>query len=187
VRLDVGTRPVRVDVERRYRILVTVCQTTAPEQDRRLLLAGGALTIVPLPRSEYGSKTAPGPKALPGVGEPIDPALQPLSPAARVGLAGTHVDPATGRRGVAFRLGNAADSVYRAYAGGHLGEYLAIVLDGVVMAVLPIEGVTADGAFAFTGDYSEAETHQLAGMLYLDPMQASLREIRHVEIPSSGS
>ena len=184
VRLDIGTRPVRVDVERRYRILVTVCHTTDPDGDRRLLLARGALTVVPLPRSEYGTTTAPGPTALPAAGDPIDPALQPLAPASGLGITGAHVDPTTGRRGVAFRLSNQASAVFRAYATGHLGEFVAVVLDGTILAVLPIEGSTADGNFAFTGDYTEADTHRLARMLYLDPMEASLTEISHVEIPA---
>jgi preprotein translocase subunit SecD len=187
VRLDIATRPVRVEVERRYRILVTVCHTTTPEDDRRLLQVGGAVTIVPLPRAQYGSRTSPGPAALPGVGEPVDPALRPLTPAVRLGISRAHVDPGNGRRGVAFRLANEPESVYRAFASGHLGEFVAIVLDGLVMAVLPIEGPTADGVFAFTGDYSEAEARHLAEILQVDPMQASLREIRHVEIPSTSS
>ena len=44
--------------------------------------------------------------------------------------------------------------MFRVFAAGHPGEYVAIVLDGVVLATLPVEGTTAKGRFSFTGDYT---------------------------------
>jgi hypothetical protein len=54
----------------------------------------------------------------------------------------------------------------------------------VVLAVLPIEGVTAKGGFVFTGDYTEAESRRLASWLYRDPITAVLEPIGEVEVPS---
>jgi hypothetical protein len=184
-RLDVSARPVRVNVEGDDRIVVTICNTTRGPEDRRLIVAPGALAVVPLPASQYGSTAKPGPRALPPVGGPVDPALEPVAPAARVSLTRAHVDPTTGRRGVAFGLGNEAAEIFRMYAAAHPGEYVAIVLDGVVLATLPIDEQVAQGHFAFTGDYTEAETRLLAQSLYRDPLRFELRPIEDIEVPST--
>ena len=183
-RLDMWDRPVTVDIVGQDRVLVTVCGTTRPEVDRRLIVAPGALTVVPLPAAEYGTATKAGGRALPAVGGSIDPALEPVAPAARLGLTSVHVDPVTGRRGLAFRLSNKSSDAFGVYAAAHPGEYVAIVLDGVVLATLPIEGITAQGNFVFTGDYTEAETHLLASSLYRDPIPFELRPTSDVETPT---
>jgi hypothetical protein len=186
-RLDVSARPVRVNVEGTDRLVVTICNTTHPQDDRRLVLARGALTVVPLPASDYGSTTKAGSKALPAVGGSIDPGLVSLAPAAGVGLTTAHVDPTTGRRGLAFLPSNQAADTVRQYAAAHRGEYIAVVLDGVVLAVLPIDEHVVKAHFAFTGDYTEAESHQLAQTVYRDPLPFELRPIEEIEVPSTGS
>jgi preprotein translocase subunit SecD len=183
-RLDVSARPVKVDVVGQDRLLVTVCGTTRPDADRRLIIAPGALTVVPLPAADYGTTTIAGGRALPSIGGSIDPALQPVAPAAGLGLTTAHVDPTTGQRGLAFRLGNQASDAFRTYAAAHPREYVAIVLDGVVLATPSIEGATAKGNFVFTGDYTEAETRLLASYLYRDPLPFELRPTSDVEIPT---
>jgi hypothetical protein len=185
-RLDGTVRPVAVTIVGRDRIRVTDCNTTSPEEDRRLILAGGALTVVPLPASEYGVESKPGPKALPTVGGPIDP-LKPIAPASGVSLSKPYVDEATGRRGVAFTLANQADAVFRAYAHVHPGEYVAVVLDGIVLAIVPIDGQVAKGQFSFTGEYTGAESRALAQSLYRDPVTFPLKQIWSVEFPASGA
>jgi hypothetical protein len=184
-RLDISARPVKVDVVGQDRVVVTVCGTTHADEDRRLIVAPGALTVVALPATDYGTRTNPGGRALPTVGGAIDPALEPVAPAAGLGLSTAHVDPTTGRRGLAFRLGNKASDAFRAYATSHPGEYVAVVLDGVVLATLPIEGATANGNFIFTGDYTEAESHLLVRYLYRDPIPFLLRPTSDVEIPTN--
>ncbi len=183
-RLDISNRPVKVDVVAPDRLTVTICDTTDPDGDRRLIAAHGALNVIPLPPSTYGSVAKPGGTALPAVGSQIDPTLAPIAPAAGAGLTRSHVDPVTGRRGVAFHLGNPATDAFRAYAAAHPGEYVAVVLDGTVLATLPIEGQTAMGNFVFTGDYTEAETKLLASWLYGDPIAFELHPTGDVEVPS---
>jgi hypothetical protein len=183
-RLHVSERPVKVDSMGEDRLRVTVCGTTSPDEDRNLVVARGALTAVPLPAADYGTKAAPGPKALPSVGGQIDPALQPVAPAAGNGISRPHVDPVTGQRGLALHLGNAASDAFRAYASAHPGEYVAVVLDGVVLAVLPIEGLTAKGTFVFTGDYTEDEARLLVSWINRNPMPFELRSVDDVEVPS---
>jgi hypothetical protein len=183
-RLDISTRPVKVHSVGTNHVVVTVCGTTQPETDRRLIVAPGAMTVVPLPAAEFGTTIRAGTTALPAVGSTIDGALKPVAPAAGLGLTTAHVDPTTGRRGLAFRLGNKANDAFVAYAAGHRGEYVAVVLDGVVLATLPIEGATAEGSFVFTGDYTEAETRLLARYLYRDPLRFELRPINDVEVPT---
>lgn len=184
-RFGLGTRPVKVAVGQPDKIVVTICGTTHPEADRRLIVATGGLTVVPLPATEYGSATRPGPKALPAAGDRIDPALQPLAPPTRLGWVNPYVDPTTGRRGIAFRLENDADKLFDGYADLHPQEHVAVVLDGKVLATLPIDDRLARGVFVFTGDYTEAEARRLADRLYADPLAFSLRLAKDLELPAS--
>ncbi len=184
-RLDVGERAVSVQYQLPDRIEVVVCNTTEPGSDRSLVAAPGRLEIVPLPRQQYGAAGSPGPRTLPRPGDSIDPGLPAVAPAARVGLASPHVDPKTGLWGVAFRLGNAADEAFRTYAKAHPGEYVAVVLDGKVLATLELSGPVADGAIAFTGDYTASEARRFASWLYRDPLPFPLEAETLVEIPAS--
>ena len=183
-RLDVSARPVKVDIVGVNKVVVTVCGTTTPQADRRLIISAGALTVVPLPKDRYGTATDPGPTALPAVGSPIDPALPPIAPPSGLGLTRAHVDPTTGRRGLAIRLGNPATDAFAAYAAKHPEEFVAVVLDGTVLATIPIDARTARGHFVFTGDYTEAESRLLASWLYRDPILFELRPIEDVELPA---
>jgi hypothetical protein len=183
-RLDISNRPVRVDVLGASRLIVTVCGTTDPEGDRRLITSGGALTVVPLPKDRFGTASDPGPESLPPVGGRIDPSLAPIAPASGLGLTTAHVDPTTGQRGLAFRLGNQASEAFMTYAAAHQSEFVAVVLDGTVLATLPIDERTAKGNFVFTGDYTEAESHNLASFLYRDPITFVLGPTDDVEIPA---
>jgi hypothetical protein len=184
VRLDVSSRRIKVDVAKPDKIIVTICHTISPDADRRLVQARGALTVVPLPAGEYGTTTRSGPRSLPAVGETIDQELAPIAPAARVGLSRSHVDPATGHRGLAFVLSNQASETFRTYAAAHPDEHVAIVMDGVALAVLAIDDNVSKGHFAFTGDYTEGEAKLLAGMLYRDPLPFDLEKTDDVEFVS---
>jgi hypothetical protein len=183
-RLDVSARPIKVDVIGVNKLVVTVCSTTTPGADRRLITSAGALTVVPLPKDRYGTAIAPGPTALPAVGSPIDPALTPIAPPKGLGLTRAHVDPTTGQRGLALRLDNKASDAFAAYAANHRGEFVAVVLDGAVLATLPIDDRVTRGHFVFTGDYTEAESRLLASWLYRDPILFVLRPIEDVELPA---
>ena len=184
VRLDISRRPVKVDTLEPDRVGVTICGSTDPDADRRVILAHGALTVVPLPPSTYGTAASPGGTALPAAGTQIGPSLPPIAPPARAGLTTAHVDPATGRRGLAIHLSNEATDAFLAFATTHQGEYVALVLDGTVLATLPIDGQTRNGNFVFTGDYTEAETHLMASYLYQDPIRFDLQPTADIEVPS---
>jgi hypothetical protein len=184
-RLDVSRRPIKVDTNGANTVVVTICGSTAPDADRRLVTSHGDLNVVPLPRQQYGTVTAPGLSSLPSVGSQIDPALDPIAPPKGAGLTTAHVDPETGKRGLAFMLNNQASDAFRTYASAHRGEFVAIVLDGIVLATLPIDELTSRAHFVFTGDYTEAETRLMASYLYRDPILFDLRPIEDVEIPSS--
>jgi preprotein translocase subunit SecD len=182
-RLDISARPIKVDVVG-AQVVVTVCGTTDPDADRRLITSSGALTVVPLPRDRYGTATQPGPTALPAIGTPLDPTLKPITPPARLGQTTAHVDPVTGQRGLAFRLGNQESETFTAFAAKHPEEFVAVVLDGTVVATIPIDARAAKGNFVFTGDYTEAESRLLASYLYRDPIRFELQPIEDVELPA---
>jgi hypothetical protein len=184
-RLGSGARPARVVVGQPDKIVVTICGTTDPEADRRLIIAKGGVTVVPLPAPEYGTMAKPGSKALPAAGDVIDPGLAPIGPAARIGLGSPHVDPTTGRRGLAFRLENRSEALFVAFAKDHPLEYVALVLDDTVLATLPIVDRVANGVFVFTGDFTEAEARLLVGGLYADPLPFSLRLVEELEVPAA--
>ena len=185
-RLGVSVRPIKVDFVGLTQVVVTICGTTTPDADRRLASSRGALTVVPLPRDRYGVSTAPGPTPLPPPGSELDPALAPVAPPSRLGLTTAYVDPATGKRGLAFYLGNKAADAFRVYAADHRDEFVAVALDGIVMATMPIDARTAKGSFVFTGDYTEAESRTLASSLYTDPIPFELQLVEDVEVPASG-
>ena len=167
-------------------MIVTVCATTHADADRKLITSPGELTVVPLPKDRYGTSTNPGPAALPSVASRIDPALASIAPPSRVGLTTAHVDPTTGKRGLAFRLGNQATDAFTAYAAKHPDEFVAVVSDGTVLATLPIDARAARGHFVFTGDYTESESRALARSLYQDPIPFELAPIEDVELPARG-
>lgn len=183
VRLDVAQRQVTVDEQSGGRLIVTSCFTTEPDRDRALTSEVGALTVVPLPADRYGTDASPGRDPLPAAGDPIDPSLPPIAPADRVDAA-VHVDPTTGQRGVAFRLAYQASEVYRPWAKAHAGEWIAIVFDGKVLGVQAVRDRVADGMFAFTGDYTTAETERLRDLLQRPPLSSPLRIVEDVEIPA---
>jgi preprotein translocase subunit SecD len=121
---------------------------------------------------------------LPAVGSSLDARLQAIAPAGRMGLAGMHVDPGTGRRGISFMLGNEAGATFRDYATAHKGDYVAIVYDGIVLATLPITGPVLEGKFAFTGDYTEAEARRFAASLYQEPLPFDLKLATEITFPA---
>jgi hypothetical protein len=61
VRLDISRRPVKVDTLEPDRVGVTICGSTDPDADRRLILAHGALTVVPCRRT--GTERPPAQEA----------------------------------------------------------------------------------------------------------------------------
>jgi hypothetical protein len=183
-RLDVSARPVSVTTSG-SRITVIVCDTTRPEADRLLIEARGALIAVALPASDFGTATTPGPRPLPAAGTQVDPSLEPITAPSRAGLTTAHVDPVTGQRGIAFRLGNEASDAFRAYAEQHGGEFVAVVLDGVVLAAVTIDDRLSRGNFVFTGDYTEAESRNLASWLYSDPQPFPLELVDELEQPTT--
>jgi preprotein translocase subunit SecD len=118
------------------------------------------------------------------MGSQIDATLAPIAPASGLGLTTAHVDPTSGQRGLAFRLGNQACDAFTAYAATHPDEFVAVVLDGTILATLPIDERMARCHFVFTGDYTEAESHNLASYLYRDPIAFELEPTDDVEIPA---
>ena len=184
VRLDISRRPVKVDTLEPDRVGVTICGSTDPDADRRLILAHGGLTVVPLPPGTYGTAASPGGTALPAAGTQIDPSLPPIAPPSRAGMTTVHVDPLTGRRGLAIHLSNEATDAFLAFASSHQGDYVALVLDGAILGTMPIDGRTRNGNFVFTGDYTEAETRLMASYLYQDPIRFDLQPTADIEVPS---
>jgi hypothetical protein len=182
VRLDVYDRQVDVETLPDGRIVATICFTTEPEEDQRLAQMTGALTVVPLPPGPYGTAAHSGPTALPAPGERIDPSLEPIAPAGEAHTV-SHVDPVTGRRGVAFRLDNKAGDVYREWAKAHADEYVALVFDGVVLGTQAVRDQVADGSFAFTGDYTRAEAERLRDQLRQPPLAYPLVLVDAIEVP----
>ena len=184
-RLDISSRPIKVDTVGVDQVIVTICGTTRPDADRQMIDSSGALTIVALPKDRFGTASAPGPEPLPEIGTKIDPALTVVTPSGRAGLTRAHVDPVTGQRGLAIALSNPATDAFLPYAAAHHGEFVAVVLDDTVLATLPIDERTAKGHFVFTGDYTEAESRLLAQSLYAEPIPYELRPIEDVEIPAA--
>jgi preprotein translocase subunit SecD len=127
----------------------------------------------------------PGPAPLPQPGDLLDPSLTPFAPAAGVGLATSHVDPITGRRGVAFVLPGGSQDAFRSFATARPREYVAIVRDGIVLGVNAIEDRIAHGIFTFTGDYTEGEVREMVSSFEAGPQVVDIRLDRVLEVPTA--
>ena len=185
VRLDISRRPVKVDTLEPDRVGVTICGSTDPDADRRLILAHGALTVVPLPPGTYGTAASPGGTALPAAGHPD----RPVAAADRAAVASGHHD---GPCGSAHRASWARDPPVqrgdRRVPGVRLEPPGRVrrrsSSTGPSWPTIPIDGRTRNGNFVFTGDYTEAETRLMASYLYQDPIRFDLQPTADIEVPS---
>jgi hypothetical protein len=183
-RLDTDHRPIWVE-ENGTRLTVIDCRTTTADGDRQLAVTPGLLSVVPLPPGDFGTLPAPGPTGLPVAGASIDPNLIALPYPGRAGSIHPHVDPSTGRRGLALTLDNRAANGFREWSAAHTNEFFAVVLDGSILSVLSVEGRSAEGRFVFTGPYTSEDVAQLVRELESTPLAFPLKLVKESRGPAA--
>jgi protein-export membrane protein SecD len=74
-------------------------------------------------------------------------------------------NPTTGQFYVAFEMQPDAAQKFAEYTGNHIGQFLTIVLDGVVVSSPQIQSAIPDGAGQITGDFTFQEARSLGVQL----------------------
>ncbi|MGI8703752.1 MAG: protein translocase subunit SecD, partial [Candidatus Limnocylindrales bacterium] len=158
------------------RIVVEIPGVSNEEGVRRLIGSTGRLDFVPLPVDRFGTATQPGPEGY-VQGNPIDPTLSPLFSGDQLASAAPALDQTTGERAVSFELKPEAARLFGEYTRDHIGEFFAIVLDGVVQSAPQIQSAIPDGRGQITGNFSSAEMNTLVTTLKFGALPLQVREV----------
>jgi preprotein translocase subunit SecD len=160
------------------RIVVELPGVNDPDPIRKLLGQTGRLDFTPLPVERYGSGANPGPNAAtPG---------QPL-PTEEVALfAGDQVDSAfatqdsNGARAVGFRLKSEGGKLFGDYTTTNVGNFFAIVLDGLVVSAPVIQSAITGGEGIITGGssgFTVTEMNNIITVLSYGSLPFPLQEV----------
>jgi preprotein translocase subunit SecD len=128
-----------------------------------LVLRIGKIEFVPIPLSATP----------PAQGSRIDPSLPVLFRNDQI--AAVEVDPDTstlgpGERAFSFTLEPDATRLFAAYTAAHLGEYVAIVLDGAVISAPVIRAPIGDGKGRISGILTASELDEIVTVLKFGPL-----------------
>jgi preprotein translocase subunit SecD len=160
------------------RIVVELPGIDDPDPVRRLLGQTGRLEFVPLPPERYGTGAAPGPNAA-IEGQPLPTQEVPLFGGDQVEQAYPDVDEA-GRRAVGFRLRGEGARLFGEFTTANVGNFFAIVLDGIVVSAPVIQSPITGGQGIITGGrggFAVAEMNELITVLAYGSLPFPLEEI----------
>ncbi len=143
---------------------------------RKLLGQTGNLRFVPLPPETYGTQSSPGPQAV-VVGKPLPVDEVPLFGGESISRA----YPTTGSADVpalGFQLDSKATTAFADYTSKSIGQFFAIVLDGVVITAPSIQSpITAGKGVIGVGDgFTSVEVNRLVTILTYGPLPFPLKE-----------
>lgn len=117
---------------------------------RRALLATGAVQVTPLPVERFGTGIAPGAEAL-SPGDVIPAGLEPLLRASDIDPAGVSLLPASdGGPGVTLRLTPAGREALATWSADHVGDFLAIAVDGRAVSIPVLQTTIDDGSLVIS-------------------------------------
>ena len=149
---------------------------------RYVLNHPGVFEIVSLPPEQYGrveasSNVTAGPKPLPAPGDAIDPALPVLVPDQDFLRDQFKADSSTGTWTVAFALNADGTGKMATFSTAHVGDYIAIVLDGKVVSAPYIVQPITDGNGEIPGGATSTENMLLAAVLRNGPLAFPIHEL----------
>jgi preprotein translocase subunit SecD len=160
------------------RIVVELPGVNDPDPIRKLLGQTGRLDFTPLPVERYGSGANPGPNAA-SQGQPL--------PTEEVALfAGDQVDSAfatqdsNGARAVGFRLKSEGGKLFGDYTTANVGNFFAIVLDGLVVSAPVIQSAITGGEGIITGGssgFTVTEMNNIITVLSYGSLPFPLQEV----------
>ena len=180
-----GVAEPQVQTQGTDRVVVEIPGVSDVDQVRKLIGATGRLEFVPLPADQYGTSSAQGSKAPPQQGDQIDPSLTPLFGGDQIASAAPSFDSTTNERAVAFELRSDASRKFAEYTRTHVGEYFAIVLDGVVQSAPTIREPITTGQGQISGSFSTAEMNTLVTTLKYGALPLQLREVSFTQISAT--
>jgi protein-export membrane protein SecD len=161
------------------RIVVEVPGLTDTAAIRKLVGATGRLDFVPLPASQYGNASAPGPRQA-VAGQPLPTTETPLFSGDQVSSANVGADQ-QGARAVDFTLRDDGKQKFGDYTQTHIGEFFAIVLDGRVISAPSINSAITGGQGQITGGglggFSQADATELVNVLRFGSLPFPVEEL----------
>jgi preprotein translocase subunit SecD len=161
------------------RIVVEVPGISDTAAIRRLVGQTGRLDFVPLPVAEYGTETAPGPRTA-TQGQPLPTEEQALFSGDQVRASSVSTDQ-NGRRVVSFTLHDTGSKLFGDYTTQHVGEFFAIVLDGVVISAPsinePITGGQGQISGGGLGGFARQEAEELVNVLDFGALAYPVQEL----------
>jgi preprotein translocase subunit SecD len=161
------------------RIVVEVPGVTDTAQIRKLVGTTGQLQFVPLPADTYGTGSAPGPQQA-VEGQPLPVPETPLFSGTEVGSASVGSNQ-QGQRTVNFVLKDTGKNLFADYTSKHVGEFFAIVLDGVVISAPtirePIPGGTVQIEAGGVGGFSVKDAQNLVNVLRFGSLPFPVEEL----------
>jgi preprotein translocase subunit SecD len=161
------------------RIVVEVPGISDTEAIRKLVGQTGRLDFVPLPASDYGTASNPGPRVA-TEGQPLPTQAQVLFSGDQVTSANVATDQ-QGKRVVAFRLADQGAKLFGEYTSAHIGEFFAIVLDGNVISAPSINSAITGGSGQITGGglggFAKADADELVNVLRFGSLPFPVEEL----------
>ena len=169
------------------RIVVELPGVSDPDTIRRLVGQTGRLDFVPLPVATYGTATAPGPQSA-IQGQPLPTNEAPLFSGDQIESANPTTDQ-NNARAVGFTLKSDGARLFGDYTSSHVGEFFAIVLDGVVVSAPQIESAITGGQGIITGGglggFPAAEMNNLVTILRYGSLPFPVQELSNDQVSAT--
>jgi hypothetical protein len=156
-----------------------------PPEARQGLLARASFAVVPLPPDRFGTVETQGAEVL-LAGQAVPANLEPLLTIDDVEAAGvTRAIDENGQQVLSIKLRTAGAAALATWSRGHVGEFLAIAVDGIVKVVPVVMAPLTDGTIVLSGPPgqwpSDADLPALRGAF---PVGVTLVEVAVERIPA---
>jgi protein-export membrane protein SecD len=132
-------------------------------------------TVEATATAEEGATPEATPAGQEAVPTPETPVYHTVMTGEVLATADVTVDRATGRPEVAFTLTPEGATLFADYTSAHIGDYLGIVLDGVVISSPQIQTAITGGQGVIKGDFDLESATQLATQLRYGALPVPLR------------
>jgi preprotein translocase subunit SecD len=179
-------------------ILIQVPGATNSADVENLVGHPGNLTFVLLPPEQYGTDsssscpTMPNSTCLahPTKGDLIDPSLPAQFSGKDLNAAGISASvnqdsAASGAWQINFEANSAKAKEFETWTGAHVGDFFAIVLDGVVQSAPSLQSQLTGGSGRITGSFTKVEAQNLANILTYGALPYPLGEGSSSAVPAT--
>ena len=161
------------------RIVVEVPGISDTDAVRKLVGQTGRLDFVPLPKADYGTGSAPGPRTA-TEGQPLPTNTKALFSGDQINSSVVSTDQ-QGRRVVSFVLKKDGAQLFATYTSAHVGEFFAIVLDNAVISAPtinePITGGSGQISGGGLGGFARKDAQNLVDVLRFGSLPFPVEEL----------